>query len=85
MPEDLAGEISRRVFVEHADITDRPTFLEIRRRHKITGILHLAGSVPWPPGASEPIDDARKAIDSLLNVFQAARDWEVARVGKAST
>jgi UDP-glucose 4-epimerase len=41
--------------------------------------------MPWPPGAREPVDGARQAIDSLLNVVQAARDWQVARVGVAST
>jgi UDP-glucose 4-epimerase len=85
VPGFLAGELDRRMFLEQADITDRPAFLEIGERHKITGIVHLAGSVPWPPGAHEPIDGARLAIDSLLNVFQAARDWAVARVGVAST
>src|ERR1019366_3526179 len=85
VPDAFASEAGRRVFVEQADITDRPAFLEIGKRHKITGIVHLAGSVPWPPGAYEPIDGARKAIDSLLNVIQAASDWEVARVGTAST
>ncbi|HUZ37262.1 MAG TPA: NAD(P)-dependent oxidoreductase [Streptosporangiaceae bacterium] len=85
VPDAFATEAGRRVFVEQADITDRPAFLEIGKRHKITGIVHLAGSVPWPPGAYEPIDGARKAIDSLLNVIQAASDWEVARIGAAST
>jgi UDP-glucose 4-epimerase len=84
-PSALADELGRRVFVEQANILDWPRFLEIGRRHKITGIVHLAGSVPWPPGAYEPIDGARKALESLLNVFQAARDWEVPRVGAAST
>jgi nucleoside-diphosphate-sugar epimerase len=77
VPATLAGEIGRRVFVEQADITDWRAFLDIGRRHTITGIVHLAGSMPWPPGADEPIDGARKAVDSLLNVLQAARDREV--------
>jgi UDP-glucose 4-epimerase len=85
VPDDLADEVGRRVFVEQADIADRRAFVDIGRRHKITGIVHLAGSMPWPPGADEPVDGARKAVDSLLNVLQAARDWEVARVGAAST
>ena len=85
VPGPFAGEAGRRVFVEQADITDLPAFLEVGKRHKITGIVHLAGSAPWPPGADEPVDGARKAIDSLLNVIQAASDWEVTRVGIAST
>jgi UDP-glucose 4-epimerase len=85
VPGALADELGRRVCVEQADIADRRAFLEIGTRHKITGIVHLAGSVPWPPGADEPIEGARKAIDSLLNVLQAAREWGVERVGAAST
>src|SRR5260221_13338835 len=85
VPGALADEVGRRVFVEQDDIGDRRAFLEIGTRHKITGIVHLAGSVPWPPGADEPIEGARKAIDSLLNVLQAAREWWVPRVGAAST
>ena len=81
----LAGEVGRRVFIEQADVTDLTALLEVGNRHKITGIVHLAGSVPWPPGAYEPVDGARKAVDSLLNVIQAASDWEVARVSTAST
>jgi UDP-glucose 4-epimerase len=85
VPDVFASEAGKRVFVEQVDITDRAAFLEVGMRHKITGIVHLAGSVPWPPGVDEPIDGARKAMDSLLNVLQAARDWAVARVGVAST
>jgi UDP-glucose 4-epimerase len=85
LPEDLAGESGRRVFREKTDVTDLDALLDIGVRHKITGIVHLAGSVPWPPGADEPVPGARKAIGSLLNVVQAAADWQVRRVGVAST
>ncbi|WP_432840117.1 NAD-dependent epimerase/dehydratase family protein [Dactylosporangium sp. CA-092794] len=80
-----AGLDGARVAVERADITDLPALLDIGSRHTITGIVHLAGSVPWPPGADRPVDGARKAIDSLLNVIAAAEAWGVPRVGVAST
>jgi UDP-glucose 4-epimerase len=80
-PPEFIGD----AVVEQADIIDLEALLDIGTRHKITGIVHLAGSVPWPPGAHEPVDGARKAITSLLNVLQAARDWGVPRVGVAST
>jgi UDP-glucose 4-epimerase len=73
------------VVVEQADITDLKTLLDIGTRHKITGIVHLAGSMPWPPSAAQPIDAARTAIGGLFNVLQAAQDWGVTRVGVAST
>lgn len=85
LPEGLAGEAGSRVFTERADITDPAALTGIGKRYEITGIVHLAGSVPWPPGADEPVTGARKAIGSLLNVLQAARDWQVPRVGIAST
>ena len=85
LPEDLARHDGQRVFTERADVNDLAALLEVGTRYRITGLIHLAGSVPWPPGADEPLDGARKAIGSLLNVLQAARDWQVPRVAIAST
>jgi len=85
IPDAFAADVGRRVFIEQADIADQQALLEIDKRHKITGIVHLAGSAPWPPGAYAPIDGARQALGTLLNVFQAATDWAVPRVGLAST
>jgi UDP-glucose 4-epimerase len=85
LPAYLGDQAGKRVFAERADITDLGALLEIGTRHKITGIIHLAGSAPWPPGAAEPVDGSRTAIGSMLNVLQAARDWQVPRVGIAST
>ncbi|MGH3257531.1 MAG: NAD-dependent epimerase/dehydratase family protein [Streptosporangiaceae bacterium] len=85
LPDDLAGQAGRRVFTERADVTDQAALLEIGTRYQITGVVHLAGSVPWPPGAAEPVDGARMAIGSLLNVVQAAQAWQVPRVAIAST
>jgi UDP-glucose 4-epimerase len=82
VPASLAGA---QVAVEQADITDLTALLDVGTRHKITGIVHLAGSMPWPPSSDQPIEAARKAIGSLLNVLQAAQDWGVERVGVAST
>jgi UDP-glucose 4-epimerase len=85
LPDDLAPEAGQRVFTEQADLTDLDSLLAVGDRHKITGIVHLAGSVPWPPGAFEPVDGARLALRSLLNVVEAAVRWEVPRIGLAST
>jgi UDP-glucose 4-epimerase len=81
LPGFLAGE----ALVAQADITDLDQLLALGRRHAITGIIHLAGSIPWPPGADEPVAGSRKAITSLLNVLQAALEWQVPRVSLAST
>ena len=85
LPDQLASEGPTRIIAEHADITNLDELQDIGARHKITGIIHLAGSVPWPPGADQPVAGARKAIGSLLNILQAASDWQVPRVGIAST
>jgi UDP-glucose 4-epimerase len=82
VPDCLAGE---RVAVERADLTDLDALLAIGARYKITGIVHLAGSVPWPPASDQPVAAARKAVGSLLNVMDAALAWDVGRVGVAST
>jgi UDP-glucose 4-epimerase len=85
LPRAFGNASDGRIVVEQIDIGDRARLVEIGKRHQITGIVHLAGSAPWPPDANEPIEGARKAIDGLLNVLQAARDWGVERVGVAST
>src|SRR5215469_15548168 len=85
LPDGLADAAGRRLVVERADVTDPGALVEIGTRHRLTGIVHLAGSVPWPPGMQPPVTGARLAIGSLLNVVQAACDWQVPRLGIAST
>lgn len=82
LPAVLAGA---RVAVEQTDIADVDAFLEIGRRHKISGIVHLANSAPWPPSPDAPVLAARRALDGLLNVMHAAQEWAVQRLGVAST
>ncbi|MFC3502625.1 NAD-dependent epimerase/dehydratase family protein [Micromonospora krabiensis] len=74
-----------RVSIERGDVADLPALLDLGTRHKITGIVHLAGSMPWPIGADDPIPAARRALGGLLNIFQVAQEWDVRRVGVAST
>ena len=57
VPASLADA---QVAVEQADVTDLTALLDVGTRHKITGIVHLAGSVPWPPSSDEPVEAARK-------------------------
>ncbi|MET0233784.1 MAG: NAD(P)-dependent oxidoreductase [Kibdelosporangium sp.] len=82
VPAGLADEL---VAVEQADITDLPALLDIGARHKITGIVHLAGSMPWPPSPDQPVERARASLGGLFNIFEAAQLWGVPRVGVAST
>jgi UDP-glucose 4-epimerase len=81
-----AGLFDAPVAVEQADVTDLDSLLDVGKRHRITGIVHLAGSMPWPPTSEPPIEAARRALGGLFNVIQAAEDWGgVNRVGVAST
>jgi UDP-glucose 4-epimerase len=80
-----AGRFSAPVHLEQGDVNDLGTLLGIGKRHQITGIVHLAGSMPWPPSSEPPIEATRRALGGLLNVMQAAQDWGVKRVGFAST
>ena len=79
------GRFDAPVAVERADVGDLDALLAVGQRHPITGIVHLAGSMPWPPSAEPPVEAARRSLGSLFNVMQAAQDWGVARVALAST
>jgi UDP-glucose 4-epimerase len=82
LPEFLAGEPGGRVVVEPLDIRDEPSFLDIGKRHPITGIVHLAAA---PYDLSDPIEYLRTDTLALLNALEAARAWGVQRFSVAST
>lgn len=79
------GRFDAPVAVEQADATDLEALLAVGQRHRITGIVHLAGSMPWPPSSEPPVQAARRSLGSLFNIMQAAQDWGVRRVALAST
>ena len=82
LPDFLAGEPDGRVVVEPLDTTDEASFLEIGRRHEITGIVHLAaGRYDLP----DPVAYLRAETVGLLNALAAAREWGVRRFSFAST
>jgi len=77
VPSFLAG----RVTVEVLDVTDREAFLALGRRHPITDIVHLAGSIP----GSDTVDFFRHDLTGLLNALDAALAWKVRRFAVASS
>lgn len=77
VPAFLAG----RVAVETLDVTDRDAFLALGERHDITGIVHLAGSIP----GDDPVAFFRHDTAGLLNALDAARAWGVRRLAVASS
>lgn len=79
----IADGEGTRLFIERADVTDTAALREIGGRHKITGIVHLAGG--FGLGAADPIAAAQHGVQGLLGLFQLAAEWQVPRVGVAST
>ena len=82
LPEFLAGEPGGRVVVEPLDTTDEASFLDIGKRHEITGIVHLAAARHDLP---DPVEYLRADALGLLNALKAATVWGVRRFSVAST
>ena len=82
MPEYLADEPGGRVVVEPLNTTDEASFLDIGKRHEITGIVHLAAG---PFDLPDPVEYLRADTLGLLNALKAATVWGVRRFSFAST
>jgi UDP-glucose 4-epimerase len=82
LPDYLAGQPDGRVVVEPLDTTDEAAFLDIGKRHEITGIVHLAAARYDLP---DPVEYLRADTTGLLNALKAAAVWGVRRVAVASS
>ena len=82
LPKYLADESGGRVAVEPLDTTDEATFLDIGKRHEISGIVHLAAARHDLP---DPVQYLRADTLGLLNALKAATVWGVRRFSVAST
>ncbi|MFI7030395.1 NAD-dependent epimerase/dehydratase family protein [Microbispora rosea] len=71
-----------RAVVEPMDCTDLGSVLAAGRRHRVTGIVHLAAA---GMGASAPLDELSANAAGLFTVLRAAREWDAGRVVVAST
>ena len=72
LPEYLAGEPGGRVVIEPLDTTNEAAFLDIGKRHEITGIVHLAaGRYDLP----DPVEYLRAETLGLLHALTAATVW----------
>jgi UDP-glucose 4-epimerase len=76
----FAAEPDGRVHLERVDVGDLAELLALGERHRITGIVHLAGAY-----FGDPVADARADVSALLNVVEAAARWDVRRVVIASS
>jgi UDP-glucose 4-epimerase len=72
------------VVSEQADVTDLDALRSIGARHKITGIVHLAG-YPAPRGSIGGIEATEDLFRGFFNIVRVASEWNVRRIGLAST
>ncbi len=72
----------RRVVVEPADSTSITDLRKIGERHKIDGIVNMAGGFTSGEGALRGL---RGYFDMLDATFQVAQEWKVERVTFSST
>src|ERR1700722_10668124 len=85
-PEIPDGRFSAPVSAVQADVKDLAALRAVGRGHALTGIVHMAGSMTWPPDPDEaPIKAARDALGGLFNIIQVAQEWGVKRLSLAST
>ncbi|HEX6801450.1 MAG TPA: NAD-dependent epimerase/dehydratase family protein, partial [Candidatus Binatia bacterium] len=80
-PDFIKAEIGKRAFIETLDVTSANDVIDVVRKHKVTGIVHLA--VPGL-GALSAAEDYRMNVVGFLNVLEAARSFDVRRVSLAS-
>ncbi len=81
-PDFLKPAIGKCAFIETLDVTSAHDVIEIVRRHKVTGIVHLA--VPGL-GSLSAAEDYRVNVMGFLNILEAARLYGVRRVSLASS
>jgi UDP-glucose 4-epimerase len=81
-PDFIKAEIGKRVFIETLDVTAGHDVIDLVRRYKVTGIVHLA--VPGL-GALSAAEDYRVNVMGFLNILEAARLFDVRRVSLASS
>ncbi len=81
-PDFIKSELGKNAFVEQLDVTDTDRLMEIGKKYSITAIAHLA--VP-ALNVLSPAEDFRVNTTGLLNILEAARTWEVKRLGLASS
>jgi UDP-glucose 4-epimerase len=81
-PSFIKDEYKKRVQMERLDVTAGHDVLDVTRRHKVTGICHLA--VPGLAALS-PAEDFRVNMLGLINVLEAAHLFDIKRITVASS
>lgn len=87
VPAFLKDQVDKRIFIEPLDVTKAGALLELGKKYKVTGIVHLlTGGMPAKPGANarELVEDLQSTVAIIADVVQAAQLWGVKRVTLAS-
>lgn len=81
VPEFLKADVGTNLFVEPLDMANAQQWHDLGRRHRVTGIVHLASA-----GIDvDPMAQLRQNLSGLLNLLDVADIWNVDRVVLAST
>jgi UDP-glucose 4-epimerase len=81
-PDFIKAEIGKSIFIEPLDVTSAHDAIDLARKHKVTGIVHLA-----VPGlnALSAAEDYRVNVLGWLNILEAGRLCDARRVSLASS
>ena len=83
--ENLAGALSARAVLHEADIRDAALMRSLVAETKPEVIFHLAAQIDVRKSVTDPAADARINVEGTINVLEAARKANVARVVNTST
>src|SRR5262247_703914 len=81
-PDFIKAEIGKSVFIEPLDVTSAHDAIDLARKHKVTGIVHLAVPALNALSAGE---DYRVNVTGWLNILEAGRLCDARRVSLASS
>ncbi len=73
----------RRLFIQPADATSIADLQKIGEKHKIDGIVNVAGG--FSSGGKGPVPGLQGYFDMLTGTFKMAQEWTVKRVTFSST
>jgi UDP-glucose 4-epimerase len=77
--ESLIGDILDKVDIELGDILDMPRILQAIKKHRVTHIVHTAAFV-GAVSAANPALSIQVNVLGLVNILEAARAFDIARV-----
>src|SRR6266481_4048494 len=77
--EWLIRDILEEVDIELGDVLDMPRLLDVIKRHRVTHIVHAAAFV-GAVSAANPALSVQVNVMGMVNVLEAARAFDVARV-----